>query len=430
MKQIIQSIKKRNSIIGIIGLGYVGLPLCNIFLKNKFTVYGFDIDKKKINLLKKKKIYIPNIQSNFKNFINKKFFAFNNFNAIKKVDVIIICVPTPVNKNNTPDLSPVISTIKGIIKFIKPNQLLILESSTYPGTTEQLIVNQIKKKFIIGNNYFIGYSPEREDPGNKKFPMENIPKIVSGFTNECTFLTKLLYKQVLKKIVPVSSIAVAEFAKIYENSYRSINIALANESKMLAKKLNLNIFEIINAAKTKPFGFKAFYPGPGVGGHCIPVDPWYLSWIAKKNNIKLDFLNTAGRVNKSITQWIFKNIKLELKKLNLKIEEQKLFILGAAYKKNINDLRESPTLDLIRIFQKHNISFIYNDDYIKKIESKKLKKIYFSNKLNKKNIIRNDIIVLMTDHSYYNAKLIINNSRIIFDTRNFFKTKSNKVITL
>jgi len=430
MKQIIQSIKKRNSIIGIIGLGYVGLPLCNIFLKNKFTVYGFDIDKKKINLLKKKKIYIPNIESKFKNFINKKFFAFNNFNAIKKVDVIIICVPTPVNKNNTPDLSPVISTIKGIIKFIKPNQLLILESSTYPGTTEQLIVNQIKKKFIIGNNYFIGYSPEREDPGNKKFPMENIPKIVSGFTSKCTFLTKLLYKQVLKKIIPVSSIAVAEFAKIYENSYRSINIALANESKMLAKKLNLNIFEIINAAKTKPFGFKAFYPGPGVGGHCIPVDPWYLSWIAKKNNIKLDFLNTAGRVNKSITQWIFKNIKFELKKLNLKIEEQKFFILGAAYKKNINDLRESPTLDLIRIFQKHNISFIYNDDYIKKIESKKLKKKYFSNKLNKKNIIRNDIIVLMTDHSYYNAKLVINNSRIIFDTRNFFKTKLNKIITL
>jgi len=430
MKQIIQSIKKRNSTIGIIGLGYVGLPLCNIFLKNKFTVYGFDIDKKKINLLKKKKIYIQNIENKFKNFINKKFYVFNNFNAITKVDVIIICVPTPVTKNNTPDLTPVISTIKEIIKFIKPNQLLILESSTYPGTTEQLIVNQIKKKFIIGKNYFIGYSPEREDPGNKKFPMENIPKIVSGFTSKCTFLTKLLYKQVLKKIIPVSSIAVAEFAKIYENSYRSINIALANESKMLAKKLNLNIFEIINAAKTKPFGFKAFYPGPGVGGHCIPVDPWYLSWIAKKNNIKLDFLNTAGRVNKSITQWIFKNIKLELKKLNLKIEEQKFFILGAAYKKNINDLRESPTLDLIRIFQKHNISFIYNDDYIKKIESKKLKKKYFSNKLNKKNIIRNDIIVLMTDHSYYNAKLVINNSRIIFDTRNFFKTKLNKIITL
>jgi UDP-N-acetyl-D-glucosamine dehydrogenase len=430
MKQIIQSIKKRNSTIGIIGLGYVGLPLCNIFLKNKFTVYGFDIDKKKINLLKKKKIYIPNIENKFKNFINKKFYVFNNFNAITKVDVIIICVPTPVTKNNTPDLSPVISTIKEIIKFIKPNQLLILESSTYPGTTEQLIVNKIKKKFIIGKNYFIGYSPEREDPGNKKFPMENIPKIVSGFTNKCTFLTKLLYKQVLKKIIPVSSIAVAEFAKIYENSYRSINIALANESKMLAKKLNLNIFEIINAAKTKPFGFKAFYPGPGVGGHCIPVDPWYLSWIAKKNNIKLDFLNTAGRVNKSITQWIFKNIKLELKKLNLKIEEQKFFILGAAYKKDINDLRESPTLDLIRIFQKNNISFIYNDDYIKKIESKKLKKKYFSNKLNKKNIIRNDIIILMTDHSYYNAKLVINNSRIIFDTRNFFKTKLNKIITL
>ena len=430
MKQIIQSIKKRNSTIGIIGLGYVGLPLCNIFLKNKFTVYGFDIDKKKINLLKKKKIYIPNIENKFKNFINKKFYVFNNFNAITKVDVIIICVPTPVTKNNTPDLSPVISTIKEIIKFIKPNQLLILESSTYPGTTEQLIVNQIKKKFIIGKNYFIGYSPEREDPGNKKFPMENIPKIVSGFTNKCTFLTKLLYKQVLKKIIPVSSIAVAEFAKIYENSYRSINIALANESKMLAKKLNLNIFEIINAAKTKPFGFKAFYPGPGVGGHCIPVDPWYLSWIAKKNNIKLDFLNTAGKVNKLITHWIFKNIKLELKKLNLKIEEQKFFILGAAYKKDINDLRESPTLDLIKIFQKNNISFIYNDDYIKKIESKKLKKKYFSNKLNKKNIIRNDIIILMTDHSYYNAKLVINNSKIIFDTRNFFKTKSRKVITL
>lgn len=430
MKQIIQSIKKRNSIIGIIGLGYVGLPLCNIFLKNKFTVYGFDIDKNKTNLLKKKKIYIPNIDNKFKNFINKKFFVFNDFDKIKKTDVIIICVPTPVTKNNTPDLSPVISTIKGIIKFIRPNQLIILESSTYPGTTEELIINQIKKKFIIGKNYFVGYSPEREDPGNKKFPMENIPKIVSGYTSKCKFLTRLVYSQVLKKIVPVSSIAVAEFTKIYENSYRSINIALANESKMLAKKLNLNIFEIINAAKTKPFGFKAFYPGPGVGGHCIPVDPWYLSWIAKKNNIRLDFLNTAGKVNKSITQWIFKNIKLELKKLGLKINKQKFFILGAAYKKDINDLRESPTLDLIRIFQKMNISFIYNDNHIKKIESKKFKKKYFSKKLNKKNIKENDIIILMTDHSYYNPKLVINNARIIFDTRNFFKKKLNKIINL
>jgi UDP-N-acetyl-D-glucosamine dehydrogenase len=430
MKQIIQSIKKRNSIIGIIGLGYVGLPLCNIFLKNKFTVYGFDIDKKKINHLKKKYIYIPNIESKFKNFINNKLFIFNNFNAITKVDVIIICVPTPVTKNNTPDLSPVIGTIKGIIKFIKPNQLLILESSTYPGTTEQLIVNQIKKKFIVGKNYFIGYSPEREDPGNRKFLMKNIPKIVSGYTNKCKFLTKLLYKQVLRKIIPVSSIAVAEFAKIYENSYRSVNIALANESKILAKKLNLNIFEIINAAKTKPFGFKAFYPGPGVGGHCIPVDPWYLSWIAKKKNIKLDFLNTAGKVNKSITQWVFKNIKLELKKLNLKINKQKFFILGAAYKKNINDLRESPTLDLIRIFQKHNISFIYNDNYIKKIESKKFKKIYFSKQINKYTIEKNNIIILMTDHNYYNKKFILKNAKLIFDTRNFFKKKLNKIIHL
>ena len=318
--------------------------------------------------------------------------------------------------------------MKSINKYLKQNQTLIIESSTYPGTTEFLHQKYIKKKFNIGKNFFIGYSPEREDPGNKQFNISNTTKIVSGISKNCLKIVNFFYKTCVNRTQIVSSVEVAEFTKLYENTYRNINIALANEAKILSEKLNLNIFEIINAAKTKPFGFQAFYPGPGIGGHCIPVDPIYLSWLAKSKGVKTDFINLAAKINNSMPLWIIKIIKKKLNLNNKEFNRKKFLLIGAAYKKNVNDLRRSPILKIINYFTKNKISFDYNDEFIKKIETKKFKSKFYSVKLNSDLIKKYDIIILLTDHDYINSKLLLKNSKIIFDLRNFFKNKYKNVI--
>lgn len=293
--------------IAIIGLGYVGLPLALQFSKKKFNVTGFDIDKIKINKLNKAKSYIKHISdSEIKNYKKRISFT-SNFKKISICDVIILCLPTPVTKNFKPDLSFIKKTMQNINNFLRKGQILILESSTYPGSTKQILTPYLKR-FKIGINFFLGYSPEREDPNNSKFKLKNIPKICSGYTNTCLNVTANIYKKIIKKIIKVSNIETAEFVKLYENIYRSVNIGLVNELKMVSNKLNLNIYEIIKAASTKPFGFQAFYPGPGVGGHCIPVDPYYLSWIAKKNNIKTNLIYHAGKINSSMPNWVISEI--------------------------------------------------------------------------------------------------------------------------
>lgn len=428
MEKILRKIKNKKAVIGVIGLGYVGLPLCEILLKKGFKVIGYDIDKKKINDLLNKKIYITNFNPvNIFKKINKKFIVRKVDRTVSELDFIILCVPTPL-KNNVPDLSPLNNSMQSINKYLKQNQTLIIESSTYPGTTELLYQKYIKKKFNLGKNFFIGYSPEREDPGNKKFNISNTPKIVSGITKNCLRIVNFFYKTCINRTHIVSSVEVAEFTKLYENTYRNINIALANEAKILSEKLNLNIFEIINAAKTKPFGFQAFYPGPGIGGHCIPVDPIYLSWLAKSKGVNTDFINLAAKINNSMPLWIIKIIK---KKLNLndeKFNKKKFLLIGAAYKKNVNDLRESPILKIINYFTKNKITFDYNDEFIKKIETKKFKSKFYSVKLNAHLIKKYDIVILLTDHDYINSKLLLKNSKIIFDLRNFFKKKYKNVI--
>ncbi|MDA9650323.1 nucleotide sugar dehydrogenase [Candidatus Pelagibacter sp.] len=422
---LINKINKKTAKIGIIGLGYVGLPLTLQFSKKKFEVLGFDIDIKKINHLKKNKSYIKHISSETIKK-NKKYLTFsNNFNQIINIDIIILCLPTPLTANLNPDLSYIINTLRKIKKFLTVGKLIILESSTYPGCTRN-IMNEIllKNKFKLGCNIFVGYSPEREDPNNKKYNIKNIPKISSGLTKNCSFLTSSIYKKIVNKVVNISSVESAEFTKIYENTYRSVNIALTNELKILAYKLNIDIHEVIKAAKTKPFGFQAFYPGPGVGGHCIPIDPYYLSWIAKKNKVKTDFIFHAGKTNSKMPRWI---INESLKKNKIK----KALIIGVAYKKDLDDTRESPSIDVIKTLEKQKVIVDFFDPNVKYLKSRKLNQHKKSKRnLNGSMLKKYDAVYILTDHSNIDYKLILKNSKLIIDTRNVYLNKNKKILKL
>ncbi len=419
---LLNKINKKKAIVGIIGLGYVGLPLAGVFAKKNFNVVGFDIDPRKVAMLNKKKSYIKHIKNELLKTIGKKFIATTDFQNIKKLDVIIICLPTPLNNQKNPDLSYITNTLSHIKRYLNKGQIIILESSTYPGSTQEMLNPIIKNKnFTLGKDFFLGYSPEREDPSNKKYNISNIPKLLSGATYDCKIITKKLYSNIVKKVVLMTCIEAAEFTKIFENTFRSINIALVNELKLLATKTKLNINEIIKAASSKPFGFKAFEPGPGVGGHCIPIDPYYLNWIAKKNKIKMNFIGLAGKINEMMPSWIIKNALR-----NRKIK--KALILGVAYKKNVDDMRESPALEFIKILSNKKIKVDYYDPYIKNIKTRKFKKSFKS--INIKKIHQYDIVFLLTDHDILDYDFIKKNSKLIIDTRNVYKKNSKNIINL
>ena len=300
--------------IGVIGLGYVGLPRCLQFLKKGFEVYGFDTDINKINILKNRKSYLTNVKSlDIKKHINKNFYVFNSFVKIAELDFIIICLPTPLKTNNSPDLTIVSNLIKKIKNFLKPNQCICFESTTYPGSTEKLFLPILRKKFVMGKNFFLVYSPERDDPG-LKINSSKIPKIVTGFSVLCKKKGQFIYSKIYKKIVITSNIQTAEMTKLYENIFRAVNISLVNETKMILKKFKIDINEVIKTASTKPFGFMPFFPGPGFGGHCIPVDPYYLVWSAKRKGINANFIKLSGKINRALPDWILKQINNELKK--------------------------------------------------------------------------------------------------------------------
>ena len=408
--------------IAIIGLGYVGLPLALQFSKNKFNVTGFDIDEIKINKLNKAKSYIKHISDKeIKNYKKRIFFT-SDFKKISFCDVIILCLPTPVTKNFKPDLSFIKKTMLKIKKYLCKGQILILESSTYPGSTKQILTPYLNK-FELGINFFLGYSPEREDPNNKKFKLVNIPKICSGYSNNCLNITVQIYKKIIKKTIKVSNIETAEFVKLYENIYRSVNIGLVNELKMVSNKLKLNIYEIIKAASTKPFGFQAFYPGPGVGGHCIPVDPYYLSWIAKKNNIKTNLIYHAGKINSNMPRWVVSEI-LKRKKI------KKVLIVGVAYKKDLDDTREAPAIDFIKILRKKKISVSYHDPNVKFLKSRNLKNTLNSKNLNSNELKKYDCVIIVTNHSNINYDLIKKNSKLIIDTRNILPKNNSNILQL
>ncbi len=420
--ELIDKIKNRNAKVGIIGLGYVGLPLALAFSQSGFDVYGFDIDGKKIDALQDGKSYIHHID--FKKIMavmeKGKLKPITDFNLLEVTDCIIICVPTPLNRNREPDLSYVFDTSRTIAKHLRKGQLIILESTTYPGTTDEEMRAILEATGLrAGEDFYLAYSPEREDPNNKAFSLVNTPKVIGGFTEQCLEATKALYESILIETISVSSTRAAEATKLLENIYRAVNIALVNELKILFDRMGIDIWEVIDAAKTKPFGFQAFYPGPGLGGHCIPIDPFYLTWKAREYDFETRFIELAGMVNTHMPYYVVEKTIQALNDRNISVKDSKILILGLAYKKDVGDTRESPSLKVMDLFITHGAKVKYNDPYVPKMP--KIRKYNFQMRsvpILETDLWEYDCVVILTDHSSYNYESIVKNSKLIVDTRN------------
>jgi UDP-N-acetyl-D-glucosamine dehydrogenase len=414
MDQLEDKIKSKDAKIGIIGMGYVGIPLGLDFSNKGFTVLGFDKDTKRVDDINAGKQIMKHItKKSMDKFVENKGSATAEFSRIKNMDCLIICVPTPLDKHEQPDMSYVESASLEISKNLQKKQLIVLESTTYPGTTNEIVKPILEKSGLIaGKDFFLAYSPEREDPGNKEFGVSEIPKVMGGLTENCLRLTSSLYKHIVLETVEVSTMETAEATKLMENIFRAVNIAMVNELKLVLDRMNVNIWEVIDAAKTKPFGFMPFYPGPGMGGHCIPIDPYYLSWKAKEYNTEAKFIELAGEINRKMTENITHRIGKALNDDKKSIRESNIMILGVAYKKDIDDIRESPALKIMELLQFKGAKISYHDPYVKEIDSQK------SLELNTENLKKQDAIVITTDHSNVDYELIGKHARLIIDTRN------------
>ena len=434
LKALRDKIVNRKAKIGVIGLGYVGLPLAVIFARGGFQVYGIDIDKDRVKRVKKSQSYILDVQPEaLKEVISsKKLQVTDDFGAIKKLDAIIICVPTPLKEKKEPDVSYIIAAVESIKKFIKKGQIVVLESTTYPGTTEEIILPMLESKgFKEGNDFYLAFSPERVDPANSRYKTENTPKVIGGISPQSTRIVKLLYSQVISKVVSASSAKVAEMAKLLENTFRVVNIGLVNEIMLMCDKLGIDIWEVIDIAKTKPYGYMAFYPGPGCGGHCIPVDPIYLSWKARGYGFEARFIELASYINSQMPHYVVEKITKALNEHKKPLKGSKVLIVGIAYKKNVKDLRESPAIEIIDILQKEKAQVSYYDSYFPylKIDGIDLKNTRF----NATNFRNQDCVVIVTDHSNVDYEFILKHVSLIVDTRNVFKNikgKKDKVVKL
>ncbi|MDR4507483.1 MAG: nucleotide sugar dehydrogenase [Candidatus Brocadiaceae bacterium] len=429
-RELLNTIENRAANIGIIGLGYVGLPLVLAFHKTGFPVTGFDLDLKKVKALKEGKSYIKHIPAEKIRLLNtseKTFDATTDFSLLNAMDCILICVPTPLSKHREPDLSYVFNTTVTIRDNLKKGQLIILESTTYPGTTDEDMRSILEEKGMkAGKDFFLAYSPEREDPNNKNFTTGTIPKVVGGYTSHCLELTKALYETIVVKTVPVSSTKTAEATKLLENIYRAVNIALVNELKVLFDRMGIDIWEVVDAASTKPFGFVPFFPGPGLGGHCIPIDPFYLTWKAREYDISTKFIELAGEINTSMPYYVVQKTIEALNDRGKNIGNAEILILGLAYKKDIDDVRESPSLKIKKLLEQKVKTVDYNDPYItkpKQMRAYKLEKA--SVPLTADALQRYACVIILTDHSVYDPEFIVKHSQLIVDTRNLIKNASN-----
>lgn len=405
-----------NRSVAIIGLGFVGIPLACLFSKKGYRVIGIDIDPNKTELLRQKQSYLSDIEDQeIAEIVDSGLFTVtSDFRAVEGVNCIIICVPTPL-LNREPDLSYIKSAAKSIAPHLQPQQLIVLESSTYPGTTEEFVKPLVENNLLkVGENLFLGYSPERIDPGNKNISIENIPKVVSGVTEECLKRVEQLYRSVFKQIVPVSSPSVAEFTKMLENSQRLINISFINEVNFLAKKLNINLWEVIEAARTKPMGFTAYFPSAGIGGHCIPVDPFFLSWIGMREGVPLTMIHSAGLINESIPHFIVSQVVLQLSKLQVQFESAKVGVIGLTYKKDVNDIRESAALKVIELMvNKQMIVSVYDPVYPGVLPLGVERFVLAPDSLKKF-----DVTLILVDHSNILWDFVIQHSNCVIDTRN------------
>jgi len=419
-------IENKRANIGIIGQGYVGLPLAVEFAKVGFSVTGFDTDDKKVASINKGISYILDVPSkDVRELVALgKLKATSDTRLLNKMDAIIICVPTPLRKTKEPDISYILSASEAIAKNKRKGQLVILESTTYPGTTEEIILPKLDGDGSkVGKDFFLAFSPERVDPGNPEYKTRDITKIVGGVTPNCTELARLLYFQAIKEVIPVSSTRSAEMVKLLENTFRSVNIAMVNELALMCNKMNLNVWEIINAAKTKPFGFMPFYPGPGIGGHCIPLDPLYLSWKARQHGFEARFIELADEINSYMPHYVVSKITNILNAKKKPLKGSKILIIGITYKKDINDVRESPGLEIIGHLIKKEANIHCHDPLVSSFQvgDKKISTV----KLTKDNISSSDLVVIITDHSDIDYKFIVDNAKLIFDTRNALKDFKN-----
>jgi UDP-N-acetyl-D-glucosamine dehydrogenase len=427
-KELLEKIKSKKFSVTVVGLGYVGLPLLLRFKNKGIKIFGVDNDSKKISNLKNGVSYISDIKKDDLKFIKKnKKIVSSDFELVKKSDVIILCLPTPLGKKKEPDLSYLLYALRSLKKYLDKGKILIIESTVYPGATKTLLKKINFNKFKIGSDFFIGYSPERENPGDKNFSYNATPKLVSGYSKNCIKIIKAIYKHIVKKPVITNSIEVAETSKLLENMYRSVNISLVNELKMICKKIGIDVMDVIEAAATKNFGFQKFYPGPGMGGHCIPIDPYYLSWASKKKGYTPKFIKTSGDLNSVMPKWIVKNIVKKFKYLKLKYKNSKILLIGVSYKKNVGDDRESPFFSIVKELKKYKINYDYFDPFFLKIKKgRNFKDDKKSINLNGSNIKKYIATVIITDHDKINYDLLCKYSKIIFDTRYKLKSLSKK----
>ena len=429
VEQIKTKIEQRQSRVGIIGLGYVGLPLALLYSEQKFQVTGFDIDARKVETLAKGGSYIYRIAPEEIQAAQKSgFTATSDYSQLTAMDAVIICVPTPLNEYHEPDLSFITDTTHSIAPHLRAGQLVILESTTYPGTTEEVMIPILEKenkqglkaareKEFTGKEFFVAFSPEREDPGNTSVARPDIPKVVGGLNSPASELARALYGSIFNRTVPVSSPAAAEMTKLLENIYRCVNIALVNELKLLCLRMGIDIWEVIEAASTKPFGFHPFYPGPGLGGHCIPVDPFYLSWKAKEWDFRTRFIELAGEINTNMPYHVLASVSSALNTRKKSLNGSRVLVLGVAYKRDIDDLRESPSLTIIELLQKDGAEVSYHDPYFPFIGRGRKYNLQMT-RAELKDLGQYDCVLIVTDHSDYDYKQIVQEAQLVVDTRN------------
>ena len=421
--KIISKIDTNNAVIGIVGLGYVGLPLALRFAEVGIKVLGFDIDQSKVDAIHAGKTYIKHIPDTaVAKGRDQGITATTDFSRAGEVDALILCVPTPLNQYREPDLSFIINTTESLLPYLRPGQLFALESTTYPGTTDEELKPRIESRGLrVGEDVFLVFSPEREDPGNKHFSTQTIPKVVGGYTPACLEVGVALYSKVIDQVVPVSSTRAAEMTKLLENIHRAINIGLVNEMKIVADAMDIDIHEVIRAAATKPFGFVAYYPGPGLGGHCIPIDPFYLTWKAREYGIHTRFIELAGEINSDMPKWVVGKLADALNDREKSIKGSRILVLGISYKKNIDDMRESPSVELMELLQAKGALIDYSDPWVPVFP--KMREHHFdlsSVDLTPDSVAGYDAVLLATNHDVFDYDMIQKNARLIVDTRGVY----------
>jgi UDP-N-acetyl-D-glucosamine dehydrogenase len=424
-------ILQKKARVGVLGLGYVGLPLAVEFAHAGFDVVGIEVQQSKVDQFNSGHSYVKDVKDDvFRPLVESgKLRATTDYSIIRELDTIDICVPTPLRKTKDPDMSYVIAASDAIAQYMHPGLLVMLESTTYPGTTDELVLPKLEERgFSVGKDFFLCFSPERVDPGNPKYQTSNIPKVVGGITPTCTELGALFYKQALETVVPVSSTRVAEMVKLLENTFRMINIGLVNEMALMCDRMNIDVWEVIDAAATKPFGFMPFYPGPGLGGHCIPIDPFYLSWKSKEAGIEARFIELAGYINGRMPEFVIEKVQNALNDVSKPVRGSHIHVLGTAYKRDIDDARESPALDIILLLQRRGATVTFSDPFIRKVHIN-------GTSLESQDVMPSvkaaDCVVIVTDHTRIDYAAVVESSKLVVDTRNALKGfRSEKIVRL